>query len=213
MSAPRKAPRRVQTVEIPHRAHPVGDPVQRPVPGRADRHGERLELLGDPLGVELVAERLRRRIPRVVRAVQAHGVVDADVQDFFQRVLGEEIDFLVAIIAQVVVPVLFRAGAIVGQLAEVSAGRPLRGPRGLDLPASRQSQPQGKPAKRETRNARHDRRHVLLRERSLTGVATPPNITMLFPNTLIPQLGWVGPLKSFIPSVPASSDPDRGSAM
>ena len=121
-------------------------------------------MLRDPLRVELVGERLRRRVPEVVRAVLAGGVVDADVQDFFQRVFGEEIDFLVAIVAQLVIPALFRAGAIVGQLAEVFADRPLRAVSGRDPSARQPRQPQGESAKRKAAAMTlPDRRHVLLR--------------------------------------------------
>ena len=91
----------------------------------------------------------RGRVARIVPGVLAGRVVDADVKDLLDHVAGEEVDLLEAIAAQIVVFALFRARAVVWQLAEILARRSVE--RGGGRPCPRRE-------KRQSEDAAHPRR-------------------------------------------------------
>ena len=181
-------PFRVETAETPDRADPVGDPVDRPIIGRTDARRKRLVLPGDLLRVQSQGERGRRRVARLVAAVETRRIVDADVENLLQRILAEKIDLRVAIIAQIVKSPVLRAGAIVRQCAEIFAPFRMGGRNALD---GQKPESQRRAAQRKTAAAFSDRRHIVLQFSPpiLSDVLRPWRVVL---NASLLQLGFSG---------------------
>jgi hypothetical protein len=76
---------------------------------------------GDLLRIQILRNRRGRRVSRIIAAVQARRIVNRDVENLLERILGEELDFLVTIAAQALEFSKGRGGAIVRQSAEIFA--------------------------------------------------------------------------------------------